>query len=115
MRSVIPILLAAAMLAGCQTTEHRPGLLAEEQYLGGMIIYNGSDGPISKIGVRPTGATEWRFISGPNIASGESLGLSSGTSRICLWDFLIESMSGEREEYLGVDGCNVRRLTFPKG
>lgn len=115
MKIALLALLAAVSLTACQTTEeHRPGLLAEEHYMPEMVVYNGSDGQIAQIALRPTGATEWHYIGGDIIGSGEKMGLRATSSRICLWDFRIENVAGEREEYLGVDRCNQVRIIFPK-
>lgn len=113
MRSVVFALAAAAALVGCQTVEHRPGII-EGAYPGEAIIYNGASTPIIDIWLRPTGDSEWIHVDGPDIPSGSKMGFNLHDLPVCLWDLKLETSGGEGEEYIGVDFCSVDSVRFPK-
>jgi hypothetical protein len=108
------IAAAAMALAACETGHHAPGVI-EGAYPGEMIIYNGGSTPIVQVDLRVTGDPEWHPTSGPDIPSGDKMGINLADIPICLWDFRFKTSGGEESEYIAVDACSVSSLRFPKG
>lgn len=113
MRFVFLGLVAGLALAGCQTTEHRPGEIPGA-YPGQIIVYNRATSPIVEIAFRPTGYPDWYAANTPLIPSGDKVGINLRDIPICLWDLQFTTGDNAVEEYIGIDFCSVSSARFPK-